>query len=107
MSDALFQFGFRLPVSRLSIRAGTDDQSMQPFEPITTAAKLPREVFEQLGMTRSSAVEAKIVGRIDDARAEMIMPDAVDDHACEERIVFTCDPLCQLLTTLRLRCIRG
>ena len=35
----------------------------------------------KLGMARPVAIDAKIVGRGDDAAAKMTLPDAIDDHA--------------------------
>ena len=45
------------------------------------------QVVEQLGMRGRLPHHAKIVGRTDDALAEMVLPEPIDDHAAAERIV--------------------
>ena len=47
-------------------------------------------------MRRPRAAEAEIVGRVHEARAEVIMPHAIGHHAAEERVVRMRDPLGEL-----------
>ena len=46
-----------------------------------------RQMVEQFGMRGPLAQQAEIAGRADDAAAEMVLPDAVDDHAGRQRVV--------------------
>ena len=42
--------------------------------------QLVGEIIEQFRMAGVAAVDAEVVGRLDDALAEVILPDAVDQH---------------------------
>ena len=53
------------------------------------------EPIEQLGMRRHGAVVAEIRGSVHDAATEMVMPDAVHDDSCGERILGPRDPASQ------------
>src|SRR6185503_20875011 len=45
-----------------------------------------REVIEQLRMTRPLAVHAEIARRVDEARAEVLLPDPIHDEARSNRL---------------------
>src|SRR4051812_3231067 len=47
-------------------------------------------------MSRAASVEPEIVGRIDKADAEMVMPETIDDDAGEEGIFGGGDPVGEL-----------
>ena len=46
-------------------------------------------------MTGPAAVESEVVGGLDDARAEVVMPEPVDDDPGEERVRRMRQPLGQ------------
>ena len=60
--------------------------------------ELARQPVEQVRVRGALAVEAKVVRRADDAAAEMVVPDAVNQHAGGQRILGAGDPLGQLQT---------
>ena len=51
------------------------------------------EVVEQLGVAGGFGLHAQVVGRADEALAEMVHPDAVDHDAGGERVVLAGDGL--------------
>src|SRR5262249_8449484 len=55
--------------------------------------ELRGEPVEQFWVRRLLAELAEVVGRGDDAAAEMVLPKAVDDHAGRQRIIFRGDPV--------------
>ena len=63
---------------RLDVPAGADELGRQPVE--------------QLGVRRRLALDAEVLGRLDQARAEMVLPDPVDGHAGRQRVVGTSQP---------------
>ncbi|MCG3163389.1 MAG: hypothetical protein JMDDDDMK_04795 [Acidobacteria bacterium] len=50
---------------------------------------------EQFGMRRQFATRAEIFGRRHQTLSEVLLPDAIDDHARGERVVFVHDPFRQ------------
>ena len=56
-------------------------------------AVLDRQRIEELGVCRTAAAAAEIAGRVDDAAAEMPVPDAVDDHSPGEGMRGVDNPL--------------
>src|SRR5262245_57242597 len=58
-------------------------------------------------MRRSFAHRAEVTRRADQALAEMMLPDAVDDHAGRERVVFVRDRIGQFEPSAALRKRRG
>ena len=64
-----------------------ENAAVQFLERPAVGHKGGREPVEQLGMRRSHAVAAEIVGRIDQPGAEVMLPDAVDDHAPRSGLV--------------------
>ncbi len=55
--------------------------------------ELRGEVVEQFGVRRLRPGNAEVVGRGDDAGAEVVLPDAVDHDAGEERVLRRRDPV--------------
>src|SRR6185437_2565248 len=76
---------------------------MEMLEPPAVLDQFGGQPVEQFGMRGPTAVEAEIVGRIDQTDAEMIMPQAIDDHPREQRIVRPRGPRGQTLATFALR----
>ena len=71
----------------------------------TAGDELIRQIVQQLGVGGAAAHATEIIGRVDDAAAEMIRPDPVHHDARGERVIGIRDPFCQLgarvLRTLR------
>src|SRR5262245_37955043 len=63
--------------------------------------ELDRQPIEQRGMRRLLAARTEIFRRRDQPRADILLPDAVDDHARRQRIVFVHDPFRQTQTVWR------
>ena len=59
---------------------------MDRLEAPALGDQLGGEPVEQLGVRRPAAVEAEVARRLDQARAEVGLPEPVDDHAGEQRI---------------------
>ena len=57
-----------------------------------------RKPVEQLGMTRAIAAQTEVVRRFHEARAEVVLPDAVHDYARGEWIARIGDPARELGT---------
>jgi hypothetical protein len=60
-----------------------------------------REPVEQFGMRGSGSHEAEVVRGGDEALAEVLLPDAIHDHACGERVAGARNPLREAEATLR------
>ncbi len=80
---------------------------MQMFETPAVLDQLGGQPVEQFGMRGAAAVEAEVVGRIDQAHAEVIMPQPIDDHPREQRIVGMGDPRGQPLAAFAFRGVGG
>ena len=65
------------------------------------AVEFSRQPFQQLRMTRSAAVEAEVAGSLDEARAEVVVPDSIRHDSGEERVVGVRDPVRQSNATMR------
>lgn len=57
-------------------------------------------------MRRLAAEEAEVAGGIDDAGAEVMLPDPVCEDPCGQRVSIAGDPLCERESALTLVCIR-
>ena len=75
----------RLPVGRTQ-----DQTALEAFGIPSFVAVLGRKVIEQWTMDRILALDAKVLGGLDQTDTEKMLPDAVDGHACRQR-VFGCD----------------
>ena len=60
---------------------------MQLFERPVLVDEVCGEKIEQLGMCRRVGAKSEIAGRADQSRAEVMQPDAIDDHAHGERVI--------------------
>ena len=58
-------------------------------------------------MRRTPAVETEVIGSVDQADSEVVVPDPIDHHPGEQRVFRTRDPHCQLLSSLRVGSIGG
>src|SRR5438128_11913258 len=72
-----------------------DDQAVQALERAAVVAERDGEPVEQLGMAGRRAHFAEIVGRIDEAFAEVVVPDAVDDGTPGQAVFRLGDPASQ------------
>ncbi len=77
---------------RLAVRGTGDQQAVQFLQAVSTTGELRSEPVKQFGMRWSTAVEAEVVRRVDQADAEMVVPYPVDDHPSEERVIAMRDP---------------
>src|SRR4051794_35487329 len=57
--------------------------------------ELGRQPVEELGMAWFGAHLAEVVGGGDEAGAKMLLPDAIDQDACRQRLALAHDPACQ------------
>ena len=64
---------------------------MQMLDRPVTADQLASQPIEQLWMRRGLGTEAKVAEGRNNATSKMVMPEAVDDDAWRERIVFVND----------------
>ena len=71
------------------------DQPVHLLDAPAAVHELDRQPVEQLRMRRLLAHLAEVIERRHDAAAEMMMPDAIDDHARGQRIVRRRQPLRQ------------
>ncbi len=69
--------------------------------------EIRREPIEKFRVRGRRAVVAKIVGRVHQARAEMVLPNAIDDHARGKRIFRAHNPLRQRHAPRRFRGLGG
>src|ERR1700721_4388356 len=76
-----------LDYGRLAIGRAEDDELVQVLERTARGPEIAGEPIEKLGMGRHGAHVAEVVWRIDDAFAEMIMPDAIHDAAPRQNVV--------------------
>ena len=76
---------FRRRADLLPIRGAHHDLAVQRFEPPAAFDQLASQPIEQLGIHRPLALAAKIVRRADDCLAEMVLPEAIDDHPGQQR----------------------
>ena len=74
---------------------------MEGLEPPSPAHQFPSQRVEQLGMARSAAIEPEIARRCHEPPAEVVLPDAVGDHAGGEGIGRISDPGSEPLPPLR------
>ena len=92
---AVFRINFRserrrfvgpVVVRRLPIDFGGQDQAVQGFDVPAAGDEFLGQPVKELRMRRRRCLRAEVVGVLDEAAAEMSLPDAVDDHAGHERI---------------------
>ncbi len=90
--DLRREFGHR-DVRRLPVRGREQDFAMQLLQAPPFRDETPRQPVEQLGMRRLLAELAEIVRGADDAAAEVVGPDAIDDDARGQLVVGPRDPV--------------
>ncbi len=88
-------------VGRLPIDFGGQDQAVQGLDVPAALDELVCQPVEQFRMRRGRRLRAEVVGVFDEAAAEMSLPDAVDDHAGDERIGRVGEPAGQCRATPR------
>src|SRR5207247_10243564 len=81
-------------------------QPVQGFEAPARWQELGRQIVEELGMGWRASREAKVVRGGNYPRPKMMLPDAVDRDAGEERILLRCDPAGQGPAAPRARLAR-
>jgi hypothetical protein len=57
------------------------------LQAIAAIDQLAGEPVQQLAVDRHAAAEAQVVGRLHQAAAEMIVPEAIDDRAGKRRVL--------------------
>src|SRR5260370_36843735 len=73
-------------VRNLTVDGTPENQPMQPLERLATVAEFDGQPIEQLRMRGQRSVAAEVIGRIDQAAAEMAVPNAVDDGAPSQHV---------------------
>ena len=73
-------------VGGLPIDFGSQDQAVQGLDVPAAGDELVCQPIEQLRMRRRRRLSAEVVGVLNEAAAEMSLPDAIDEHAGHERI---------------------
>jgi len=63
------------------------DQPVHGLEAPAAGDELRREPVEQLRMRRLGAVDAEVAGRVHEAGAEVVVPDAICHYAGRQRIL--------------------
>ena len=76
-----------LALAALLIRAGKEDEPMQLLQGPPLIHEAGGEIIEQFRMCRRVGPQTKITRCADQARPEMMQPDAIDQHARGERVV--------------------
>src|SRR4051812_43219895 len=61
--------------------------------------QLDGEPIEQIGIRRSLALHAKIVGRRDNTAAKVLLPESIDDDASGQWMIGSREPIGQLCAT--------
>ena len=102
MNIHVFRGGDRVVARGLSIRGGENDEPVHLFRRPARADEFAREPVEQFGMRRLHAVSPEVARRLDEASAEVTLPDAVHHHAGGERILRAGDPIGERCAALLL-----
>ena len=69
---------------------------MEWLQPPAVLHEFRRQPVEQLRVTGPLAILSKIVRRLHQANAKMMLPQTIDDDSRSERMVGVCEPPCQL-----------
>ena len=67
------------------------DAALQSLDRPAVGHELGREMIEQFGMARRFAAHAEVARRGHQTRAEVVLPDPIDDHAGRERVLWARD----------------
>ena len=89
--------GRGIRASRLLLPDGAEkDLAVDRLDRPATADEVGGEPVEQFRMRRGAAADAEVVGRGDEAAAEVMLPDPVDHHPRREWMARTGEPLGEL-----------
>ena len=77
--------GDRRP-ARLPVGAAQQDQPVDRLEPPAVLDERRRQPVEQFGMAGTVALGAEVVDRLHQPRAEVVLPEPVDDHPGRQRM---------------------
>ena len=72
--------------ARLAVGVAQHDQPVDRLEPPAALDERRRQPVEQLGMAGAVALGAEVVDRLDQPRAEVVLPEPVDDHPGRQRM---------------------
>ena len=93
----------RIVGARSAVSIRQHDLAMQWLHAPSAGDQLLREQIEQLGMRGALAVVAEVARRIHESAAEVLLPDAIRQHARRQRISRIPEPSCEGHATLALR----
>ena len=79
-----------------------DDEAVQLFQGVAICTKPMGKPVEELRMARRASALSEVAGGGHDSGSKVVVPDAVDDDAGEEVIVWMCDPLREFLSAFRI-----
>ena len=96
----------RVVVARQPVRARQHDVAVELLERPAALDEAARQPVEKLGMGGFTADRAEVARRVDDAAAEVPVPDAVDDDSRGERVLGVGDPARQFEPPARIACDR-
>ena len=68
----------------LPVGATQNNEPMQWLQTHSLSDKFVRQVIEQVGMARGTAMDAKVICGLNQAAPEVILPDAIDEHASRQ-----------------------
>ena len=69
------------------IRVAEDDQAVNRLQPPAAFDERGREPVEQFRMTGTFSLQSEIIGRLDEADSEMLLPQPIDDDSRGERMI--------------------
>src|SRR5262249_29979652 len=71
------------------------DHPVERFQVPAIRDELVGQGIEQLRMARPRAVDAKIIGSLDEAPAKMVLPDPIDQYAGSQGMLALVEPMSQ------------
>ena len=92
--------------ARLPVGGARDDQTVEALERAAAVAEFRRQPVEQVGVRGRGTHASEVTRRRDDAPAEVILPDTVDDRPPGERVVGAGDPAGQRHAAVSLGMLR-
>ena len=88
----------------LAVGGAHDDGLLNRLHVPAGAHKFGRQPVQQLRMARIFGPHAEVLTRRDDADAEELLPEPIDEDARRERVVGACDPLRQSEAVVGVAC---
>ena len=79
----------------LAVCGRVHDETVEFFDAPTVIHKFGRQPVEQIGMRRQFRACAEVFRRLEQARAEVTLPDAIHERARSRRRFFVHQPVCQ------------